>query len=346
VTAIHDSSGVTVGRELSPTTYRLSLLGLVMHAGGGRDFTPIHFDEAAARRAGARGPFINNVFCLGMWERTVRDFLGPGGVIHAIDRVRISSFNVVGDELVTTGRVERVWVEDGVQLAEIGLQTVNRTIDRVTIGPGVVLVSLPRDGGASLEARYAAAAGDLPIPTPAQASADVAPPWDAVASLIGHELLLVPSLPGADRVEPSVVRRLCEPLELSSPLHDDPAVARSLGYETAAAPVFGVGTTYVAPGIGVGTDARRALPVPEGTVEILTEVGLALRRPIHVGDLLARTSVRIASVVPKTTSVGAGAFITELSEVSSEHGLVASVKKLEFNYRPDPGTNDRRESDA
>lgn len=327
------------GLELPATTYRLDLPGLVVHAGACRDFAPIHFDEQAARIAGARGPFINNVYCLGMWERTVRDLLGPSGVVHALRNVRMTAFNCVGDDLVTTGRVERAWDDGAGRFAEISLQTFNNFLSRVTVGPGTVVVSCALAGGPTdaenLQRRYDAVTGTSPMSTEGRREVGAAAPWDGVAAMIGENLLVAGPVPGADRVDASVVRRLCESLQLRSALHEDESLARSLGYEGAVAPTFGVGTTYVARRLDE-PDLSSALPLPSGSVEILSEVGLELLGPIHVGDLLAVASMRITSVTPKRTAVGDGAFVTEVSEVASERRPVATVTKSKFLYRPDP----------
>lgn len=355
---------VVVGRVIPSSVYHLTLHRLILHAAGNRDFTPLHYDDATAQASGARAAFINNVFCIGMWERAVRDFIGPGGVIHAIRGLKMSSFNVVGDSLITDGRVERAWTEDGVGFAEISVHTTNATTNRVTVGPGTVLVSLHASGTTPdrthLQRRYAVASRSWRSRTPERtstSSSEISAQWSAVAALQDVNLLRVPALPGADRVEPSVVRRLCEPLELGSALHDDPEFARSWGFDTAVAPICGVGTTYVDPGSwrrgdetqypmaardeppvranGVETGSNTTkLPVPDDSVGILTEVGLELSAPVYVGDLLSVRSVRLAKVVPKRTSVGEGAFLTFVNEVWNERRHVATVTKVQFQYQP------------
>ncbi|MGV9867028.1 FAS1-like dehydratase domain-containing protein [Rhodococcus koreensis] len=354
---------LVVGSALPSTIYNLTLQRLVLHASGNRDFTPIHFDDSAAQRSGARGSFINNVFCVGMWERTIRDFVGPAGVIHSIRGMKMSSFNVVGDCLVTEGWVERTWVTDGVGFAEIGMRTKNLTVDRVTVGPGTVVVSLPADGrtGATeMSKRFSVdhsrdqGAPQVTKIDPAQLSSSS---WAAVAAMQDENLLVVPEVRGADRVEASVIRRLCEPLELGSPVYDDPDAARSWGYATAVAPVCGAGTTYVDPGswhpgeptqypvaarsapparpLGVETGSNtRKLPVPHNSVGILTEVSLDLHDHIYLGDRLSVRSVRLVAVAPKRTSVGDGAFLTFINEIWNERNHVATVKKVQFQYQP------------
>lgn len=355
---------VVAGQEITSTVYNLTLHRLILHAAGNRDFTPLHYDDGTAQAGGARGAFINNVFCIGMWERTVRDFVGPGGVIHAIRGLRMSSFNVVGDSLVTDGHVERVWTEHGVDFAEISIHTTNTTTNQVTVGPGSVLVSLPAARTMAdrthLRRRFEVANQSRERQTQRRkisAPREVSPQWSSVARLKDVNLLLVPSLPGVDRVEPSVVRRLCEPLELHSTLHHDPELARSWGFDTAVAPICGVGTTYVDPGSwrhGDGTQYPTAgrdepparangvetgshttkLPVPDDSVGILTEVGLELYAPVHVGDLLSVRSIRLTTVVPKRTSVGGGAFLTFVNEIWNERRHVATVTKVGFHYQP------------
>lgn len=77
--------------------------------------------------------YANTVFLLGMWERAVRDWIGPAGKIHSITGFRMRSFSYVGDTTTVTGI-------DGTMI-RIEMSSSNST--GITVGPGIVTVSLP-----------------------------------------------------------------------------------------------------------------------------------------------------------------------------------------------------------
>jgi acyl dehydratase len=130
-------SDVSVGEELTPVSFPITVYRLVMEAGANRDFNSIHHNTEYAQATGAREMYANTMFLLGMWERAIRDWIGPAGKIHSITGFRMRSFNYVGDTTTVTGKVAEV---DGT-LVRIEMTSSNST--GVTVGPGVVTVSLP-----------------------------------------------------------------------------------------------------------------------------------------------------------------------------------------------------------
>lgn len=355
-----------VGQTIPAVVLNLTLHRLVLHAGGNRDLTSLHYDDDAGAAAGARGAFINNVFAMGMWERAVREFAGPSAIIHSISGLKMSSFNCVGDVLSTRGEVARTWSEDGVGFVELSIETHNQTTARTTVGPGTVLISVRCEDqvvdSVRVSERYRiatkqrrAALAFAATPPNVTPTGDLV--WDPALEFVGTNILKVPSLDGADRVEPSVIRRLCEPLELASELHYDTEYARGWGYDGVVGPVCGLGTVYPDPGawhpgeptnyphadrdappqrpggIESGNQCAR-LPFPDGSISILTSAGFDLDGPIHVGDLLSVRSIRLVKVVPKRTSVGDGAFLTFVNEVWNETSKVGEVTKVQFQYLP------------
>lgn len=129
------------GQALAPAVYPLSVLRLVMAAGANRDFNSIHHNSEFARASGAPDMDANTYFLQGMWERCVRDFIGPAGTIRAIHGFAMKAFNTAGQTVVVEGRVERVWIEEGVGQVELSLQS--RVGGTITVGPGRVVATLP-----------------------------------------------------------------------------------------------------------------------------------------------------------------------------------------------------------
>jgi acyl dehydratase len=132
---------VLAGQELQPAVYPLSVLRLVMAAGANRDFNSIHHNSEFARSSGAPDMYANTYFLQGMWERCVRDFIGPAGTIRAIRGFAMKAFNTAGQTVHVEGKVERAWMEEGAGLVELSLQS--RVGSTVTVGPGRVIASLP-----------------------------------------------------------------------------------------------------------------------------------------------------------------------------------------------------------
>jgi acyl dehydratase len=130
-------SSVHVGDELIPVSFPLTVYRLVMEAAASRDFNPIHHNTEYAQASGAREMYANASFLLGMWERMTRDWIGPAGIIHSIRGFRMRSFNYVGDTTIVSGRVIAINGD------LIDIQLVSRNSSGVTVGPGVVTVSLP-----------------------------------------------------------------------------------------------------------------------------------------------------------------------------------------------------------
>lgn len=133
---------VAVGDEVPPVSFPLSIYRMVVAAGGNRDFNSIHHNSEYARQTGAPDMYANNTFLQGMWERAVREFIGLAGVIKRVKGFRMKIFNTVGDTVTARGKVTRLWLEGGDGLAELELWCENSK--GVTVGPGTVIVTLPR----------------------------------------------------------------------------------------------------------------------------------------------------------------------------------------------------------
>ena len=132
---------VNEGDEVPPVTFNLTVLRLIIEAGGNRDFAQIHHNTRVAQQQGAPEMYANNVFIQGWWERTVREFIGLDGRIKKVGPFRMRIFNPVGEAAVTKGTVKRKWQENGENLVELEMWSEHS--GGVSVGPGPVLVALP-----------------------------------------------------------------------------------------------------------------------------------------------------------------------------------------------------------
>ena len=132
---------VSVGDEIPSVDFPLSVYRLVMEAGANRDFNSIHHNSEYAQRTGAPEMYANNVFLQGMWERTVREYIGLAGTLVSLKGFRMKVFNTVGETVITKGLVKNKWQEGSKSLVELEIWSENSK--GITVGPGTVLVTLP-----------------------------------------------------------------------------------------------------------------------------------------------------------------------------------------------------------
>ncbi|GCD84762.1 hypothetical protein ACNR9V_20450 (plasmid) [Parageobacillus thermoglucosidasius] len=132
---------VSVGDIVPSIKFPLSVYRLVMEAGANRDFNSIHHNSEYAKETGAPEMYANNIFLQGMWERTVREYIGLAGTIKSLKGFRMKIFNTVGDTVVTKGIVKNKWREGEEYLVELELWSENSK--GVSVGPGSVVVTLP-----------------------------------------------------------------------------------------------------------------------------------------------------------------------------------------------------------
>lgn len=139
---------VAQGDALATLHFPITVYRLIMAAGANRDFNAIHHNSEFAKRSGAPEMYANNLFLQGMWERSVRDYIGPAGVIRRLRGFRMKIFNTVGDSVTVTGFVVRKWLKDDVGDAgdvghvEFEIQSANS--QGVSVGPGRIVATLPR----------------------------------------------------------------------------------------------------------------------------------------------------------------------------------------------------------
>lgn len=132
---------VTVGEELTPVAFPLTVYRLVVAAGGNRDFNSIHHNTAYAQASGAPEMYASTFVLMGMWERLVRDYIGPAGTIRSIKDFRMRKFNLVGSTVEVRGRVRDKRPDGADGIVTLDVESV---VDgQVTVGPGTVEVTVP-----------------------------------------------------------------------------------------------------------------------------------------------------------------------------------------------------------
>jgi hypothetical protein len=113
---------VSPGDAIPTISISMTLQRLVMEAGANRDFSLMHHDRAVAQSAGAPDAFANTFFLMGMFERLVREWVGPTARINKIGPLKMLNFNTIGNVLTFAGRVDTVekdrialglWCESG-----------------------------------------------------------------------------------------------------------------------------------------------------------------------------------------------------------------------------------------
>src|SRR5881227_1841227 len=136
--AMRSAQDVSVGEELPAVGFPLTVYRLVMEAGANRDFNSIHHNTEYARATGAPDMYANTLFLMGMWERCVRDWAGPGARILSLKGFRMGRFNVVGSTTTVKGVVTAVDVDS----ADVAVRMTCEDADGITVGPGQIVVRL------------------------------------------------------------------------------------------------------------------------------------------------------------------------------------------------------------
>ncbi len=126
--------GATVGatREVVLTD-DLTRTQIVQYAGASGDFNPLHTDATyAGEVAGYPGVFAHGMLTMGMTARAITDWVGDGRLLTY--GVRFKSQVWPGDHLVARLTLTNVRTEDGVDIAELDVVTVNGEGIQVVVG--------------------------------------------------------------------------------------------------------------------------------------------------------------------------------------------------------------------
>jgi acyl dehydratase len=135
---------VREGEQLAAQEFPLSVYRLVVEAGANRDFNAIHHNSEHAQSTGAPEMYANTLFLQGMWEKTVRAYIGLAGELHHLKGFRMGIFNTAGDTVTVKGEVVRKWQDGGKNYLEIKMWSENSK--GVSVGPGAWIASLPARG--------------------------------------------------------------------------------------------------------------------------------------------------------------------------------------------------------
>ncbi|MEU8249906.1 MaoC/PaaZ C-terminal domain-containing protein [Nonomuraea sp. NPDC048916] len=95
---------VEVGSVLPELSIDLTPTVVVSTALATMDFTPLHHDVQGARAQGSKDVFLNILTTMGLVERYVTDWTGPGAIINRIN-VRLGVPAYAGDRLSFGGTI-------------------------------------------------------------------------------------------------------------------------------------------------------------------------------------------------------------------------------------------------
>ena len=176
--------------------------------------------------------------------------------------------------------------------------------------------------------------------------------WQPTVDVVGQDFSGGIESTAIDEIERATIRRYCEPLEFSCPLHYDEEVAKANGYAGILAPHSGVSSTWIDAGLwrpGQGTrypmahphvDIPRARgpvmpepPEPPTTAGFATDIEIEYHEPPVVGDRLTVKGRELMSCLPRETRVGRGAFMIWQRQVVNQRGeLVALLRNGGYRY--------------
>ncbi len=98
---------------------------IVQYAGASGDYNPLHSDEVFTTKvAGYPSVFAHGMLTMGMTGKLLTNYVGDGRLTKY--GVRFTSQVWPGDTLDSTATVEAVREENGEQLVDLSLQTVNQ----------------------------------------------------------------------------------------------------------------------------------------------------------------------------------------------------------------------------
>lgn len=135
---------VEVGHELPALVKRPTTRQLVKYAGASGDFYEVHYDKDFAVEIGLPGLIVHGALKNAYLAQVVTDWMGPDGALRKLS-VRYRGADVPNDDLTSSGRVTKVYEQDGAHLVDCALTLVNSKGEQTTTGAATV--QLPARAG-------------------------------------------------------------------------------------------------------------------------------------------------------------------------------------------------------
>ena len=135
---------VEVGQELPTVVKRPSTRQLVKYAGASGDFYEVHYDKEFAVDIGLPGLIVHGALKNAYLAQVVTDWMGAEGVLRKLS-VRYRGTDVPNDDLTCSGRVTKVYEQDGAHLVDCALTLINSQGEQTTTGTATV--QLPARAG-------------------------------------------------------------------------------------------------------------------------------------------------------------------------------------------------------
>src|SRR5690606_279514 len=111
---------MSVGESLPPQPVQVTLADVVRWSGAVDDYTPLHFDAAAAKERGLDGPVVNGPWKAAVLARLVTDWAGESATLTRLS-CRYRHPDLVGAGLTFGGTVTAVTPAGGVDEVECEL---------------------------------------------------------------------------------------------------------------------------------------------------------------------------------------------------------------------------------
>lgn len=134
-------STVRAGDEL-PAVIRppITITQLVMYCGAAQVFDPVHFSAEHAHASDFPDVIVNGSMRVAFLSQLMTDWIGTAGHLRRLG-CRHRGMVLLGDRVVTRGRVLSTRVEDGVGLVECEIWNETETLERAD--QGTALIALP-----------------------------------------------------------------------------------------------------------------------------------------------------------------------------------------------------------
>jgi acyl dehydratase len=110
----------------------------IRYAGASGDFNPIHWNEDFAKAAGYPGVFAQGMWTAGVLGTFLTNWLGEDNVRKF--RTRFVGQVWPGETLVCTGKVTKVYDENGEKRADLDLEVTNHKGERKIDGGATVVI--------------------------------------------------------------------------------------------------------------------------------------------------------------------------------------------------------------